>query len=678
MQKIFITALALLVLALFSCNNNIESEFPDEFFLKSSKANFVSADKNFDYNLISNRNKVSDWETFNFIQTSDSLVLQTKAHQNVRLNSKKQLIFGSSEDDRNEKFYALRIDSSHYILKTKENHFIRLDSIGILIADELDENKAEIFEIGSTKEQIAQLSFLESIFLYLGIALIFLSIYYYFFLQKQKLSLILLLLGGFSLRMFFGFLEPYFYIWDEQFHALVAKNMANDPLHPMLYKNALFNSDTFSWIGSHTWLHKQPLFLWQMALSIKIFGANAIAARLPSIIMSTIVIWFIYRIGSILLTKRTGYFAAIIFACSHFSLELVAGGYATEHNDIAFMFYVTASFWAWFEYKIAKTKKRKFTFIVLIGVLSGFAILTKWLVGLLVFSGWGVSLLFIKENRKELKNFIHFGLSLFITCIVFLPWQIYIITRFPEQSMHEYKMNSSHFFKIIEEHGGDWLFHFNQTNYIFGFSFLLMALFYVVLIRKIKLFDFKISISVSVILLYVFFTLAKTKMIAFTFVISPFGFLAIGSALETFYNLIIINPQFDWKKKISKSFQVIILITVLISVFNYDETHKDHIEKTIDKTSEQYKRINNTKLFYELNSKLKKPDKTILFNTANYEHIQAMYFSNIASAYDGIPSELDINKCVTNGYKVAIIFNENLPDYIINNSEIKIIKGYLF
>lgn len=61
MQKIFITALALLVLALFSCNNNIESEFPDEFFLKSSKANFVSADKNFDYNLISNRNKVSDW-----------------------------------------------------------------------------------------------------------------------------------------------------------------------------------------------------------------------------------------------------------------------------------------------------------------------------------------------------------------------------------------------------------------------------------------------------------------------------------------------------------------------------------------------------------------------------------------------------------------------------------------
>ena len=50
--------------------------------------------------------------------------------------------------------------------------------------------------------------------------------------------------------------------------------MMEDPFKPMLIKNPLFPYHYGDWWNCHIWVHKQPLFLWQMALSMKIFGVS--------------------------------------------------------------------------------------------------------------------------------------------------------------------------------------------------------------------------------------------------------------------------------------------------------------------------------------------------------------------------------------------------------------------
>jgi 4-amino-4-deoxy-L-arabinose transferase len=72
------------------------------------------------------------------------------------------------------------------------------------------------------------------------------------------------------------------------------------------------NYDYTAWCCNHIWLHKQPLFLWQMALSMKIFGINEVALRIPNMLMSSMLTLFIYRIGSIWANKYVGFIAAFI------------------------------------------------------------------------------------------------------------------------------------------------------------------------------------------------------------------------------------------------------------------------------------------------------------------------------------------------------------------------------
>jgi 4-amino-4-deoxy-L-arabinose transferase len=110
--------------------------------------------------------------------------------------------------------------------------------------------------------------------------------------------------------------------------------MIQHPLMPTLYDNPLLSYDYKSWIANHIWVHKQPLPLWGMALSMWLFGVNEIALRLPSIIMSTIGIYLTFVIGSYFFSRKTGYLAALLFSINGLIIELTAGRVATDHIDI--------------------------------------------------------------------------------------------------------------------------------------------------------------------------------------------------------------------------------------------------------------------------------------------------------------------------------------------------------
>lgn len=123
--------------------------------------------------------------------------------------------------------------------------------------------------------------------------------------------------GDVSLALFFIFLsgvlcylftasDSFLHEWDERYHALVAKNLINHPLKPTLYDHPLLPYDYTVWISNHVWLHKQPLPLWLMAGSVKLFGPNEFAVRLPSIVMSSLGILLTYKVGGFFFNKKVG------------------------------------------------------------------------------------------------------------------------------------------------------------------------------------------------------------------------------------------------------------------------------------------------------------------------------------------------------------------------------------
>ena len=477
---------------------------------------------------------------------------------------------------------------------------------------------------------------------------------------KPKVSILLLFAGVFLLGMFMGLLDPYLLYWDEQYHALVAKNMMDNPFKPILFKNPVLPYAHEVWISNHIWLHKQPLFLWMISLSLKIFGTSALAVRFPSILMHALMVFLIYRIGTIIHSKKLGFYAAFIFSFSYYLIELMIGTQVCDHNDMAFVFFVTASFWAWFEYQNSNKKY----WIVLIGLFSGSAILVKWMVGLLVYLGWGITRIADKD-RFQIKKYIPLIVSLMITVFVALPWQLYIIRAFPVESAYEYSYNTRHFFEVIEDHGGNWDFHFQNLDKLYGKFVLtpwLLLVGFVFLIIRVKELKFKIVLASSVIAIYLFYSLAATKMISFGLTVSFIAFLSLALLIIEIENLMNKWCKF---KQISLVLSTILLLWFSYVNFDFESLNQKH---TLMDANNNPMRIIKTK---ELNliqalPRLIPDTSYVIFNTPFYANIQIMFFTDYKAAYDFIPSEQNCIDLIEQNvdFIVLDIGQSEMPDYL--------------
>lgn len=399
-----------------------------------------------------------------------------------------------------------------------------------------------------------------TVMLVLAIFVLFLSVWQ--FKLNNSRGLVLLFFSSLILGVFFALIDPYLNIWDEQFHALVAKNLVNNPLHPKLIPISEVQYDYKSWVQNYTWLHKQPLSLWQIALSIKIFGTEVWAVRLPSVLMHAALVFPIFKMGKTIYNAKVGFAAAVIFSTLNFPLELVSGLHTAEHIDVAFLFYITFSIWAGVNYLSSKHIKWAIT----LGVFVGLAILSKWLVGLLAFGAWGLFMLFNASFRRNTLIWKHLFLALGIALLIALPWQIYAYIQFPEEFLHEMAYNALHFSTTIEGHGGDAWFYWDNLKLIYGtngfLSLILFCLIFSAFFAKNKQL-LKIYLAISVLLPYIFFTLATTKMNAFCVIVSPLVvILAIGQFQKLINHLF---PVFELKY-FNKFAPFIIILTALILI----------------------------------------------------------------------------------------------------------------
>ncbi len=71
-------------------------------------------------------------------------------------------------------------------------------------------------------------------------------------------------------------------------------------------------------------LNKPPMTMWLIALAIRALGATSAAARLPSLLAGAVTVFAVYRIGTMLWDRRTGWTAAALYAASPALLLSVA------------------------------------------------------------------------------------------------------------------------------------------------------------------------------------------------------------------------------------------------------------------------------------------------------------------------------------------------------------------
>lgn len=337
--------------------------------------------------------------------------------------------------------------------------------------------------------------------------------------DRVRYAVTLIVASGAALRLHAA-LDRFLHSWDERYHALVAKNLISDPLRPLLYANPLLPYDFRDFFSNHVWLHKPPLALWLAAGSMKLFGVNELALRLPSILLSTATILATYAIGARLFTRATGLLAAGLVAVNGQLVELAGGRVASDHVDTLLIALTTIG--AFLVVRLGM-KPQSFSGAAAVGAVAGLAFLTKAYVALLI------PLLFMVARDRNWRRTAGLTLVVLITAAaIALPWTLFVRISYPDEARWESAYALRHLVEALEGHEHPWYWYGARLVRTFG-ALSLVAIFWFFWRGRRQVPErFGSLISVWIAVPYVVFTMAGTKMPAYVAIAAPAISIAIA------------------------------------------------------------------------------------------------------------------------------------------------------
>ncbi|MEM8888456.1 MAG: glycosyltransferase family 39 protein [Bacteroidota bacterium] len=461
--------------------------------------------------------------------------------------------------------------------------------------------------------------------------LIFSATILFFIFRKYKLrdykqALYAIILLGLILRIYTAS-DPFLHKWDERYHALVAKNMLEDPFVPKLYKEAVLDYNYKDWAANHIWVHKQPVPLWNIMFSFKVFGVNEFALRLPSLLLSSLMILLVFLIGKRLYSEKIGIISAFFSSVNGLIIELGAGRVATDHIDIHFAVYICLSVYFLIKYHDGDG----FIYNLLAALAISLAILSKWLPALIVLPIW---LLLAKRQKRTIReSWVAFFIFCILTTLIILPWQIYILDKFPLEASWEFEYNRKHITEVLGEHSGGIGYYFTKLRIQYGelIYLPLLGLIWAIWKKRAKRIDL-IILFIWLIIPFIFFTIVKTKMKAYLLFTSPAIFLIIA---------LFINFLDYWKRKIRRR-DILMLIQVLfiLLALRYCFERVKPFQKV---NQEVLNRISRYRTY---------PPNTVVFNE-NY-YVEAMFYSECIAVYPFKPSQEQVEIVKAKGYQVIV------------------------
>ncbi len=230
---------------------------------------------------------------------------------------------------------------------------------------------------------------------------------------------------------------------DEVFYVQSAKEMIahHSWLTPMIFDAPQFEKPIF--------------FFWLLALNIKLFGVTPFAARFWPALFAIIGVAATYWVAWMLFErKRLAFFAGLILASSFIYLALARA----VLTDMVFSILVTitiALFYAGYKHRTSADQ-----WLILAAVVSGLAVLTKGVLGILFPAAVVIIFLLYKKDLSFLKRKgIWLGLCLFL--LIALPWHIVMYQWYGQEFIREY-VHNVHIRRILEaEHArlDNWYFY---------------------------------------------------------------------------------------------------------------------------------------------------------------------------------------------------------------------------
>ncbi|GIV05746.1 MAG: dolichyl-phosphate-mannose--protein mannosyltransferase [Fimbriimonadales bacterium] len=186
------------------------------------------------------------------------------------------------------------------------------------------------------------------------------------------------------------------------------------------------------------WFEKPPLLYWLMGVSMRVFGENEFALRLPSVLFYALTIGLLAWWGNRRLGQGAGSWGALLFAVAPLSLILAR----LAITDMALTFFLTLAV-------IALWEARGLGWSLLGGIALGLAVLTKGpfglgLVGLLYF--WNAKRLYAHGVR-----FRWVGVALAVALLTALPWYVGVYLQHGAEFFSEFVVKQN----LLRFAGGD-------------------------------------------------------------------------------------------------------------------------------------------------------------------------------------------------------------------------------
>ena len=240
-----------------------------------------------------------------------------------------------------------------------------------------------------------------------------------------------------------------FHAWDERFHVLVAKNLIAHPLRPTLYERPVLDPGPEPWMETDIWLHKPPLAMWLMAGSLSIFGVEALPARLPSLVLSTLGVILTFAIGRRLFNERVGLVAAFFQAVQGLLVNLASGRRVADHVDTTLIFCVQLGVWLAVRDRPRNPRWQS----LLTGAAIGAALLAKTFPALVVVP---IALVYWATTESAARALRRLGWTLAGVLLIAGPWFTYIHVTFPDEARASAAYTLRHVTEVMEGHGGSW------------------------------------------------------------------------------------------------------------------------------------------------------------------------------------------------------------------------------
>ncbi len=276
------------------------------------------------------------------------------------------------------------------------------------------------------------------------------------------------------------------------------------------------------------YFEKPPLIYWLNALSMKLFGQNEFAARLPSALCGVLTILFVYHLGRNLFGRRQGLVAALVLGSS--------AGFMIQNRmiltDIPVTFCLTAALGC-FVLASRGGERRAAAYYYLFYLFAALAVLAKGLIGMVLPGGVIFFHLLLTRRWRLLREMrLPTGLLLFFS--VGAPWFILVSLRNPEFArfffIHE------HFERFLTKVHGRyqpiWFFIPVLLAGMLPWSILIpVSLRRVWKERRGAEGESRLYLAIWFILIFLFFSKSNSKLIPYILPVYPAAALLVGDAI---------------------------------------------------------------------------------------------------------------------------------------------------